>query len=91
MMPRDAPVVGLSYEEAAGPDFAGREGAAPLYLGRPPTLRDNAMAVLYLASDESGHTTGQAIVPNDGGITANIAMQFSDDWVEQLIPAAHRQ
>lgn len=85
MMPRDAPVVGKSYEEAAGADFAGRDGAAPLYLGRPPTLRDNANAVLFLASDESGHMTGQQFVTNDGGITANIAMQFSDDWVEQLV------
>lgn len=86
MMARDAPVVGKSYEEAAGDAWDGSAGAAPLNLRRPPTLTDNARSVLFLASDDSGHMTGQALFPNDGGILTNIAMNFSDDWVDRLIP-----
>jgi NAD(P)-dependent dehydrogenase (short-subunit alcohol dehydrogenase family) len=85
MMPRDAPVVGLSYEEAAGEHWDPITGAAVLKLGRPPRLRDNAMSVLFLACDESGHMTGQCIAPNDGGILNNIAMQFNEGWLDDLL------
>jgi NAD(P)-dependent dehydrogenase (short-subunit alcohol dehydrogenase family) len=85
MLPRDAPVVGKSYEEAAGEEWNPVTGAAVLQLGRPPTLRDNARSVLFLACDDSGHMTGQLIAPNDGGILNNIAMQFDESWVDSLL------
>ncbi len=40
-------------------------------LGRPGTLREAAMAALFLASDESSFVTGHALVV-DGGLTAQL-------------------
>lgn len=65
----DAPVASASMEEARG---AWDPAAAhqPLKRNRPPALRDNAMAALFLASDESGYTTGVCMPVTDGGILA---------------------
>ena len=40
-------------------------------LGRPGTMREAAMAALFLASEESSFVTGHALVV-DGGLTAQL-------------------
>ncbi|MFN8025477.1 MAG: SDR family NAD(P)-dependent oxidoreductase [Acidimicrobiia bacterium] len=69
LMDAGADVVGSSMEEARGtwdPETAHQ----PLKLARPPSLRDNAMAALFFASDESAYTTGVCMPVTDGGILA---------------------
>lgn len=84
MLRRDAPVIGKSYEEAMGDDWDPEAGAAPLVLPNRPTLRDNAKTVLFLASDDSGHMTGQSLISNDGGILSNTAINFVDGWDDAM-------
>ena len=83
MLPPDAPVLGLSYEEAEGQAYDASIGAAPLKVQSPPTLLDNALSVLFLVSDESRFISGQSLCPVDGGILANSAMNFPDDWQDE--------
>jgi NAD(P)-dependent dehydrogenase (short-subunit alcohol dehydrogenase family) len=52
-MPPDVDVLGKSYEEMQPWDPAAN--SIPLKLDRPPNLRDNAYAALYLVSDESSY------------------------------------
>jgi NAD(P)-dependent dehydrogenase (short-subunit alcohol dehydrogenase family) len=79
MLPPDAPVAGVSYEEAAGtwdPAIA----VMPLRLSRPPTLRDNAWPVIFLASDESAYMSGVCFPTADGGQHARTSIPFPDNW-----------
>lgn len=69
LLPPDAPVSAASMEEARG-TWDPATAHQPLKRDRPPTLRDNAMAALFLASDESGYTTGVCMPVTDGGILA---------------------
>jgi len=46
-------------------------------LGRPGTMREAAMAALFLASDESSFVTGHALVV-DGGLTAQLQHTVAD-------------
>ena len=83
MLPPDAPVLGLSYEEAEGDNYDASVGAAPLKVPSPPTLLDNALSVLFLVSDESRFISGQSLCPVDGGILANSAMNFPENWQDE--------
>ncbi|SHN46652.1 SDR family NAD(P)-dependent oxidoreductase [Cryptosporangium aurantiacum] len=78
LLPEGAPVVGQSYEETAGPWDPGLS-PIPLKLNRPPSLRDNAYAALFLASDESAYISGLTLPATDGGTLARVAMQFPED------------
>lgn len=84
LLPRDAPVLGKSYEEAAGDKWDGQAAAAPLKLPMPPRLRDNANAVLFMVSDESRYMSGQSITPADGGVINSVAMSFKSSWIEDM-------
>src|SRR5262249_24891392 len=56
-------VMGLSYEEAAvagGNAWDSANFPSPLKVNRPPSLKDNAYAALFLASDESQYMSGVA-------------------------------
>ena len=78
LLPEGAPVVGQSYEETAGPWDPG-VSPIPLKLNRPPSLRDNANAALFLVSDESAYISGLTLPATDGGTLARVAMQFPED------------
>jgi NAD(P)-dependent dehydrogenase (short-subunit alcohol dehydrogenase family) len=78
LMEPGAPVVGQSYEEVAGPWDPG-VSPIPLKLNRPPSLRDNAYAALYLVSDEAAYVTGVSLPSTDGGTLARVAIQFEED------------
>ena len=84
LLPPEAPVVGQSYEESAG-NWDPNVSPIPLKLGRPPTLRDNAQAVLYLASDESAYVTGVLLPSVDGGTLSRVAMTFEDGWQSDVV------
>jgi NAD(P)-dependent dehydrogenase (short-subunit alcohol dehydrogenase family) len=79
MMPPDAPVAGVSYEEAAGP-WDPAVAVMPLRLSRPPALRDNAWPVIFLASDESQYMSGVCFPTADGGQHARTSIPFPDAW-----------
>lgn len=64
-----AAVTGLSLEQARGP-WDAANSRMPLKQDRPPTLRDNALAALYFASDDSAYTTGVCLPTTDGGVLA---------------------
>lgn len=85
ILPPDAPVVGMSIEEAAGDKWDPITAAGPLKLSTPPRLRDNANAVLFMVSDEARWMTGKSMTPADGGVLNSIAMNFSDDWTTDLV------
>jgi NAD(P)-dependent dehydrogenase (short-subunit alcohol dehydrogenase family) len=78
-LPPDAPVLGTSYEEAAGP-WDPSAAVMPLRLDRPPTLRDNAWPVIFLASDESAYMSGVCFPAVDGGQHARTSIPFPDTW-----------
>ncbi len=79
MLPPDAPVAGVSYEEAAG-TWDPAVAVMPLRLDRPPTLRDNAWPVIFLASDESAYMSGVCFPTADGGQHARTSIPFPDNW-----------
>ncbi|MDH5238594.1 MAG: SDR family oxidoreductase [Acidimicrobiia bacterium] len=64
-------VTGLSMEEARGPWDPSASGM-PLKRDRAPSLRDNAMAALFLASDESAYISGVCLPTTDGGVLAGL-------------------
>lgn len=72
MMAADAPVLGKSYAEVA-PSWDPMATAMPLKLDRPPSLRDNAYAALFLASDDSAYMSGVSMPTCDGGQLARVA------------------
>jgi NAD(P)-dependent dehydrogenase (short-subunit alcohol dehydrogenase family) len=78
-LPPDAPVAGKSYEEAAG-NWDPAVAVMPLRLDRPPTLRDNAWPVIFLASDESAYMSGVCFATADGGQHARTSIPFPDNW-----------
>jgi NAD(P)-dependent dehydrogenase (short-subunit alcohol dehydrogenase family) len=78
LMEQGAPVVGQSYEEVAGPWDPG-VSPIPLKINRPPSLRDNAYAALYLISDEAAYVTGVSLPSTDGGTLARVAIHFEED------------
>lgn len=73
----EAEVIGKSYEEVQGWDPERR--AMPLRLDRPPTLRDNANAVMFLASDDAAYMSGQCLHATDGATHARVAIVFPED------------
>jgi hypothetical protein len=78
-LPPDAPVAGLSYEEAAGP-WDKSVAVMPLRIDRPPSLSDNAWPVIFLASDESAYMSGIFFPTADGGQFARTSIPFPDNW-----------
>ncbi|CAJ61279.1 MULTISPECIES: SDR family NAD(P)-dependent oxidoreductase [Frankia] len=77
-MPPDAEVLGLSYEQAQ-PSWDPYAGSIPLKLARPPALRDNANAALFLISDESAYMSGVCLPATDGGNLARSSIIFPSD------------
>lgn len=76
-MPPDAEVLGKSYEEMQPWDPA--SNSIPLKLDRPPNLRDNALAALFLVSDESAYMSGVCLPATDGGNLARTSIIFPGD------------
>jgi NAD(P)-dependent dehydrogenase (short-subunit alcohol dehydrogenase family) len=76
-MPPDAEVLGKSYEEMQPWDPA--SNSIPLKLDRPPNLRDNALAALFLVSDESAYMSGVCLPATDGGNIARTSIIFPGD------------
>lgn len=76
-MPPDAEVLGKSYEEMQPWDPAAN--SIPLKLDRPPNLRDNAHAALFLVSDESAYMSGVCLPATDGGNLARTSIIFPGD------------
>jgi NAD(P)-dependent dehydrogenase (short-subunit alcohol dehydrogenase family) len=76
-MPPDADVLGKSYEEMRPWDPAAN--SMPLKLDRPPSLRDNANAALFLVSDESAYMSGVCLPATDGGNLARTSIIFPGD------------
>jgi NAD(P)-dependent dehydrogenase (short-subunit alcohol dehydrogenase family) len=83
MLPRDAPVVGKSYE-AVAETWDPVNHASVLKLPFPPELIDNANYALFLVSDKGRYISGQCLTTSDGATMNNVAMNFADDWREQL-------
>ncbi|MBS9372041.1 SDR family NAD(P)-dependent oxidoreductase [Rhodococcus sp. B50] len=78
LAPAGSPVVGRSYEEVAGP-WDSTISPIPLKLNRPPSLKDNARAALFLVSDESAYISGVTLPTTDGGTLSRVAMMFPED------------
>jgi NAD(P)-dependent dehydrogenase (short-subunit alcohol dehydrogenase family) len=78
LMPPDAPVVGQSYEEIAGP-WNPTVSPIPLKVNRPPNLLDTAKVALFLASDDSAYMSGVCLPATDGGTLARVAIWFEED------------
>lgn len=76
-MPPDAEVLGRSYEQMQPWDPTAT--SIPLKLDRPPTLRDNANAALFLISDESAYMSGVCLPVTDGGNLARTSIIFPGD------------
>ncbi len=76
-MPPDADVLGRSYEEMQPWDPAST--SIPLKLARPPSLRDNAYAALFLVCDESAYMSGVCLPATDGGNLARTSIIFPGD------------
>jgi len=81
-MEPDAEVLGLSYEQVAGP-WDPMASSIPLKLPRPPSLRDNAYAALFLLCDESAYMSGVCLPATDGGNLARISIIFPGDLAAQ--------
>ncbi|MDH3706821.1 MAG: SDR family oxidoreductase [Acidimicrobiia bacterium] len=67
-------VTGLSMEEARGP-WDPMASGMPLKLDRAPSLRDNALAALFLASDESAYISGVCLPTTDGGVLGGLYLE----------------
>jgi NAD(P)-dependent dehydrogenase (short-subunit alcohol dehydrogenase family) len=78
LLPPDAEVVGKSYEENAG-NWDPSVSPIPLKLSRPPSLKDNARAALFLASDDAAYISGVTLPATDGGTLSRVAMTFEGD------------
>ena len=78
-MDPEAPVVGQSYEQAAGP-WNPDHAVMPLRVPEPPSLAHNAWPVIFLASDESQYMSGTALPTGDGGQHARVSIPFPDRW-----------
>lgn len=78
LMPPDAPVIGQSYEEVAGP-WNPTVSPIPLKLARPPSLADNANVALFLASDDAAYLSGATIGAAHGGTLSRVGMWFDED------------
>ena len=78
LMEQGAPVVGQSYEEVSG-SWDPAVSPIPLKLNRPPSLRDNANAALFLVSDDAAYISGVTLTSADGGTLSRVAMQFPED------------
>lgn len=78
LLPPGSPVVGMSYEESAGP-WNPTVSPIPLKLQRPPSLADNAKVALFLVSDDSAYISGATIGSTDGGTLARVGMWFPQD------------
>ncbi len=76
-LPPDAEVLGMSYEQMQPWDQ--NATSIPLKLGRPPTLRDNANAALFLVCDESAYMSGVCLPATDGGNLARTSIIFPGD------------
>jgi NAD(P)-dependent dehydrogenase (short-subunit alcohol dehydrogenase family) len=85
MLPRDAEVIGKSYEAAAVESWDPVHFAAPLQQPFPPELIDNARYALFLVSDEGRWISGQSLYTTDGATMNNSAMTFAEDWQSQLV------
>lgn len=81
----DAEVLGRSYEQMQPWNKA--DAAMPLRLDRPPVLRDNANAALFLASDDSAYMSGVCLPTTDGGTLARVAIVFPEDMGGQGLGA----
>lgn len=66
--PSSPPPAGRSAEEMR--DWDPESTGMPLKLRRPPSLRDNANAALFFATDESEYISGVCLPTADGGILA---------------------
>ena len=88
MLPPDAPVAGVSYEEARG-NWDPSAAVMPLRLDRPPTLRDNAWPVIFLASDQSAYMSGVCFPTAGGGQHARTSIPFptTGPWTSRHEPA----
>jgi NAD(P)-dependent dehydrogenase (short-subunit alcohol dehydrogenase family) len=86
LMPPGEPVVGMSYEESAGP-WDPSVSPIPLKLDRPPSLMDNAKVALFLASDDAQYITGHTLPATDGGTLSRVAIPFEEDAPENQRPA----
>jgi NAD(P)-dependent dehydrogenase (short-subunit alcohol dehydrogenase family) len=60
-----------SYEQ--GREWRAHESPAPLQVPYAPTLRDNALAALFLASDEARWMSGVCLPTADGGTLSRLA------------------
>lgn len=78
LAPAGSPVVGQSYEEIAGP-WDPSVSPIPLKLQRPPSLKDNARAALFMVSDDSAYISGVTLPTADGGTLSRVAMMFPED------------
>jgi len=87
-MPPDADVLGKSYEQMQPWDA--NATSIPLKLNRPPDLRDNANAALYLVSDESAYMSGVCLPATDGGNLARTSIIFPGDLgqAQAVLPGA---
>jgi len=84
-LPSDAPVLGLSYEEAMLGELGGEWDPhtmfpAPLKVNRPPSLKDNAAVATFLASDDSAYMSGIVIPSCDGGSFARTSIPIPENW-----------
>ena len=73
---RDAMALGIDraiHLQTDGGEWDPEATPIPLKLSTPPTLRDNALAALYLASDESRYISGVSLPTTDGGTLAKVA------------------
>ncbi len=87
LLPLDAPVIGQSYEEVAGP-WDPSVSPIPFKAPRPPSLRDNANVALFLASDDSMYMSGVCLPSCDGGTLARVAIEFQQDWESEVTQSA---
>jgi NAD(P)-dependent dehydrogenase (short-subunit alcohol dehydrogenase family) len=90
LLPADADVVGLSYEENRARDGGWDPTTSPIPIkhNRPPSLRDNANVALFLVSDDAAYVTGVSMPSCDGGTLSKVAIFFEDNWQENVVSDA---